>query len=73
MGIESEGKKIIMTPEEQKQHEEFLRRQRILQESESGKALREAAEALEKELTPKEVEESLKAAKEREETHPYNP
>lgn len=71
MGIESEEKKIIMTPEEQKQHEEFLRRQRILQESESEKALEETARALEKELTPEEIEKSQKAAKEREETKPW--
>ncbi|MBI2635568.1 MAG: hypothetical protein HYW79_03460 [Parcubacteria group bacterium] len=59
MDIESKGGKFKLTPEEQKQHEEVLRRQRILQELEGEKARRLLEEELNA-LTPEEQEAARK-------------
>ena len=65
MDIESRERKHTMTPEEQEQHEEVLRRQRILQGQEGEEARRLLEQDMAK-LTPEEQGEASRRIEERE-------
>ena len=65
MDIESRERKYTMTPEEQEQHEEVLRRQRILQGQEGEEARRLLEQDMAK-LTPEEQGEASRRLEERE-------
>ncbi|MDO8676128.1 MAG: hypothetical protein Q7K16_00485 [Candidatus Azambacteria bacterium] len=65
MNVESMGGKFKLNPEEQKQHEEVLRRKSILRNLEGEKARKQLEEASKK-LTPEEQERGWQEIKERE-------